>query len=192
MTMPLTFTGPAVALSRIAADLGGSPIALNWVTNAFMLTFGASLMAAGALADNHGRKRIFLAGLCLYVAGVTGLDAGARHRLVRCAAGPRKASAAPPPLPAAPRRLPRNSKDRCGCAPSVSSAPVSASASPSARSPPACSSTHSAGGRSFFWSRRSRLPPRRWACAPSRNRATRMRPASTGREPAPSRLRWLR
>ncbi|TJX12663.1 MAG: MFS transporter, partial [Mesorhizobium sp.] len=34
MTMPLTFTGPAVALSRIAADLGGSPIALNWVTNA--------------------------------------------------------------------------------------------------------------------------------------------------------------
>ena len=67
MTMPLTFTGPAVALSRIAADLGGSPIALNWVTNAFMLTFGASLMAAGALADNHGRKRIFLAGLGLYV-----------------------------------------------------------------------------------------------------------------------------
>jgi MFS family permease len=67
MTMPLTFTGPAVALSRIAADLGGSPIALNWVTNAFMLTFGASLMAAGALADSHGRKRVFLAGLGLYV-----------------------------------------------------------------------------------------------------------------------------
>ncbi|RWF51500.1 MAG: MFS transporter [Mesorhizobium sp.] len=67
MTMPLTFTGPAVALSRIAADLGGSPIALNWVTNAFMLTFGASLMAAGALADNHGRKRIFLVGLALYI-----------------------------------------------------------------------------------------------------------------------------
>ncbi|WP_136622671.1 MULTISPECIES: MFS transporter [Mesorhizobium] len=67
MTMPLTFTGPAVALSRIAADLGGSPVELNWVTNAFMLTFGATLMASGALADNHGRKRIFLAGLCLYV-----------------------------------------------------------------------------------------------------------------------------
>jgi len=67
MTMPLTFTGPAVALSRIAADLGGSPIALNWVTNAFMLTFGASLMAAGALADSQGRKRIFLIGLAIYV-----------------------------------------------------------------------------------------------------------------------------
>ncbi|WP_032901411.1 MFS transporter [Mesorhizobium ciceri] len=67
MTMPLTFTGPAIALSRIAADLGGSPFELNWVTNAFMLTFGATLMASGALADNHGRKRLFLVGLCLYV-----------------------------------------------------------------------------------------------------------------------------
>jgi MFS family permease len=72
MTMPLTFTGPAVALSRIAADLGGSPIALNWVTNAFMLTFAATLMASGALADNHGRKRLFLAGLCLYVLATLG------------------------------------------------------------------------------------------------------------------------
>ncbi|TKB21233.1 MAG: MFS transporter [Mesorhizobium sp.] len=72
MTMPLSFTGPAVALSRIAADLGGSPIELNWVTNAFMLTFGASLMAAGALADNHGRRRIFLAGLATYVLAALG------------------------------------------------------------------------------------------------------------------------
>ena len=72
MTMPLSFTGPAVALSRIAADLGGSPIELNWVTNAFMLTFGAGLMAAGALADNHGRKRIFLAGLATYVLAALG------------------------------------------------------------------------------------------------------------------------
>ena len=72
MTMPLSFTGPAVALSRIAADLGGSPIELNWVTNAFMLTFGAGLMAAGALADNHGRKRIFLAGLAAYLLAALG------------------------------------------------------------------------------------------------------------------------
>ncbi|OHV69869.1 MFS transporter [Mesorhizobium sp. LCM 4577] len=72
MTMPLSFTGPAVALSRIAADLGGSPLALNWVTNAFMLTFGAGLMAAGALADNHGRKRIFLAGLATYLLAALG------------------------------------------------------------------------------------------------------------------------
>ena len=67
MTMPLTFTGPAVARSRSTGELGGGPIELNWVTNAFMLTFGASLMAVGALADNHGRRRIFLAGLLTFV-----------------------------------------------------------------------------------------------------------------------------
>lgn len=65
--MPLTFTGPAVALPSITRDLGGSPIALNWVTNAFMLTFGSSLMAAGALADSYGRKRIFLCGLAAFL-----------------------------------------------------------------------------------------------------------------------------
>lgn len=66
IAMPLTFTGTAVALSEIGKTLGGSPVALNWVTNAFMLTFGASLMAAGALADGFGRKRIFLIGTAAF------------------------------------------------------------------------------------------------------------------------------
>ncbi|WP_457584022.1 MFS transporter [Ensifer canadensis] len=64
--MPLTFTGPAVALPAISRTLGGSPLALNWVTNAFMLTFGSTLMAAGALADSYGRKRMFLGGLSTF------------------------------------------------------------------------------------------------------------------------------
>ena len=61
--MPLSFTGPAVVLPAIRDTLGGSPVQLNWVTNAFMLSFGATLMAAGALADAYGRKRVFLLGL---------------------------------------------------------------------------------------------------------------------------------
>jgi MFS family permease len=61
--MPLTFTGTAVALPSIGRTLGGSPVAIAWVTNAFMLTFGSSLMAAGALSDSYGRKRIFLTGV---------------------------------------------------------------------------------------------------------------------------------
>ena len=61
--MPLTFTGTAVALPSIGRALGGSPVASAWVTNAFMLTFGSTLMAAGALADSYGRKQIFLAGV---------------------------------------------------------------------------------------------------------------------------------
>lgn len=66
LAMPISFTGPAVALPSIARALGGSPVELNWVTNAFMLAFGSSLMASGALADNYGRKRIFLTGLGLF------------------------------------------------------------------------------------------------------------------------------
>lgn len=65
--MPLTFTGPAVALPAISRSLGADPIALNWVTNAFMLTFGSSLMAAGAVADSFGRKRVFLGGLAAFL-----------------------------------------------------------------------------------------------------------------------------
>jgi MFS family permease len=67
--MPLTFTGTAVALPSIGQALGGSPVAIAWITNAFMLTFGSTLMAAGALSDSFGRKRVFLAGVgsfCLF------------------------------------------------------------------------------------------------------------------------------
>jgi MFS family permease/fumarate reductase subunit D len=64
--MPLTFTGPAVALPAISRTLGGGPIELNWVTNAFMLTFGSTLMAAGALSDSYGRRRVFLIGVAAF------------------------------------------------------------------------------------------------------------------------------
>lgn len=62
VAMPLTFTGTAVALPAIGHALGGTPVAMAWATNAFMLTFGSGLMAAGALADAHGRRRVFLSG----------------------------------------------------------------------------------------------------------------------------------
>ncbi|MGU3422929.1 MFS transporter [Methylobacterium sp. D54C] len=62
VAMPLTFTGTAVALPAIARALGGSPVAMAWATNAFMLAFGSALMAAGALADAYGRRRVFLTG----------------------------------------------------------------------------------------------------------------------------------
>ena len=64
--MPLTFTGPAVALPAISHSLGGEPSALAWVTNAFMLTFGSTLMLFGALADAYGRKRVYLMGLVAF------------------------------------------------------------------------------------------------------------------------------
>src|SRR5690242_5320614 len=62
LAMPVSFTGPALALPTIASALGGSPLALEWVTNAFMLAFGSCMLVAGTLADRFGRKRIFLVG----------------------------------------------------------------------------------------------------------------------------------
>ncbi|CAO3430521.1 MFS transporter [Azospirillum endophyticum] len=66
LVLPLGFSGGAVATPAIASDLGGGPTALNWITNAFMLTFGSSLMAAGALADQFGRKRLFTTGIAAF------------------------------------------------------------------------------------------------------------------------------
>ena len=94
--MPLAFTGPAVGLPSIARALGGSPVALNWVTNAFMLTFGSSLMAAGALADSFGRKRVFLAGTVAFaiIAGVLSVAPGIlAFDLLRAAQGVAAAAA---------------------------------------------------------------------------------------------------
>ena len=66
VAMPLTFTGTAVALPAIARNLEGGPVAMAWATNAFMLTFGSTLLAAGTLADRYGRRRVFLAGTCAF------------------------------------------------------------------------------------------------------------------------------
>ncbi|WP_109481154.1 MFS transporter [Paraburkholderia sp. C35] len=63
LVLPLSFSGGAVATPAIGRDLGGDATSLTWITNAFMLTFGSLLMAAGALADQFGRKKLFVYGL---------------------------------------------------------------------------------------------------------------------------------
>ena len=77
LCMPLSFTAPAIAIPAIAAELRGSPLALAWVTNAFMLSFGACLMVAGALADRYGRKRLFLLGMGVFASAALALAASA-------------------------------------------------------------------------------------------------------------------
>jgi MFS family permease len=66
LVLPLSFSGGAVATPAISRDLASSATALNWITNAFMLSFGSLLMAAGALADRYGRKRVFTLGIALF------------------------------------------------------------------------------------------------------------------------------
>ena len=59
LVLPLRFSGGAIATRAIGCEFGSGAAALNWITNAFMLTFGSLLMAACALADQFGRKRVF-------------------------------------------------------------------------------------------------------------------------------------
>jgi EmrB/QacA subfamily drug resistance transporter len=62
-----------VALPAIRGDLGFSPAGLQWVVNAYTLTFAGFMLLGGRAADLYGRKRIFLLGLGLFtVASLVG------------------------------------------------------------------------------------------------------------------------
>jgi MFS family permease len=51
-----------VALPSIRHDLGYTTTGLQWVVNAYTLTFAGFLMLGGRAADLLGRRRVFLAG----------------------------------------------------------------------------------------------------------------------------------
>jgi EmrB/QacA subfamily drug resistance transporter len=55
------------ALSTIKLDLGASVEGLEWTVNAYNLSFAVLLMTAAALGDRLGRRRVFVAGIGLFV-----------------------------------------------------------------------------------------------------------------------------
>src|SRR5438132_7656647 len=57
-----------VALPAIQRDLGITVSELEWVFNAYALTFGVLLLTGGKLADLLGRRLIFVAGLLIFTA----------------------------------------------------------------------------------------------------------------------------
>src|SRR3954465_9294724 len=57
-----------VALPSIREDLGISISELEWIVNAYALTFGVLLLSGGKLADLLGRRRIFIVGLVVFPA----------------------------------------------------------------------------------------------------------------------------
>lgn len=63
LLIPLCFTGPAVVLPAIGQALGGTPAQLNWIINAYILSYGGAMMVAGSLTDIYGRRYIWLIGL---------------------------------------------------------------------------------------------------------------------------------
>ncbi len=75
-----------VALPSIRDGLGFSTTGLQWVVNAYTLTFAGFLMLGGRCADLLGRRRVFIAGTALFtfsslacaLASTRGLLLGAR------------------------------------------------------------------------------------------------------------------
>jgi EmrB/QacA subfamily drug resistance transporter len=57
-----------VALPSIQRDLHFSTSSLQWVVNAYTLTFAGFLLLGGRAADLFGRRRIFLVGLAVFTA----------------------------------------------------------------------------------------------------------------------------
>jgi EmrB/QacA subfamily drug resistance transporter len=57
-----------VALPHIQAALGFSGSGLEWVVNAYALTFGGLLLLGGRAGDLLGRRKVFVAGLLLFSA----------------------------------------------------------------------------------------------------------------------------
>ena len=58
----------STALSTIRLDLGASVQELEWTVNAYNLAFAVSLIAAAAIGDRYGRRRLYAAGLVVFAA----------------------------------------------------------------------------------------------------------------------------
>ena len=61
-----------VALPTLSIELDASNKDLQWIIDAYTLVFAAFVLAAGALGDRFGRRRMLLIGLGIYLAGNAG------------------------------------------------------------------------------------------------------------------------
>ena len=59
------------ALPVIRADFGATLSELEWMVNAYTLTFAVLLLTGAALGDRFGRKRMFIIGLAIFTIGST-------------------------------------------------------------------------------------------------------------------------
>jgi DHA2 family methylenomycin A resistance protein-like MFS transporter len=68
VVVQLDVTVVNVALKQIEASFGGGVVDLQWVVNAYTLSFAALLLTAGRLGDRYGSKRAFMAGFAVFTA----------------------------------------------------------------------------------------------------------------------------
>ncbi|MGH3168051.1 MAG: MFS transporter, partial [Trebonia sp.] len=65
----------SVALPSMGKALHADPAQLEWIVDAYVIVYSSLLVAGGAIGDRHGRKGLFLLGVCCFAAGslLTGL-----------------------------------------------------------------------------------------------------------------------
>lgn len=73
-----------VALPTISQDFTISLKDLEWITSLYALVFGSFILTWGKLSDEYGRKKIFMAGISLFVLGsiIDGVSADLTQMLV--------------------------------------------------------------------------------------------------------------
>jgi len=84
-----------IALPSIHNHLGFSTTGLQWVVNAYTLTFAGFLLLGGRCADLLGRRRVFLIGTaCFALSSLACALANTRGLLIRalCRASPARCS----------------------------------------------------------------------------------------------------
>jgi MFS family permease len=65
----VAFTMPLGLLATIAPDLSAGDVGRTWILSSMSVGLAGALLVAGSLADDLGRRRIFLAGLAVFGAG---------------------------------------------------------------------------------------------------------------------------
>lgn len=70
----MSTTVVSVALPSVGQALHADPAQLEWVVDAYVIVYSSLLVAGGAIGDRHGRKGLFLLGVCCFGTGslVTG------------------------------------------------------------------------------------------------------------------------
>jgi DHA2 family methylenomycin A resistance protein-like MFS transporter len=67
VVVQLDVTVVNVAINSIGTTYGGSLADLQWIVNAYTITFAAFILTAGALGDRIGAKRVFVLGFAIFV-----------------------------------------------------------------------------------------------------------------------------